>query len=170
MHNGKSGVKAIPDGMRGVIPHLIVRGAAKAIEFYKKAFGATEIMRMPGPGGDTLGHAEIRIGDAIVFMADEFPQMGGLSPLARGGTSVTLSMYVEDVDKVFAQAVAAGATARMPPTDMFWGDRYSQVTDPFGHIWALLTHKEDVAPDEMARRAQAAFANPKACGDYAEKA
>jgi uncharacterized glyoxalase superfamily protein PhnB len=144
--------------MHGIIPHLVVQGGAQAIEFYKKAFGATEIMRMPGPDGKTIGHAELKIAGSMVFLADECPVMGSRSPLALGGTPVTLSFYVPDVDAVFAQAVAAGATVRMPPADMFWGDRYGQLTDPFGHVWALCTHKEDVAPDEMARRAQAAYA------------
>ncbi len=158
MNNGKNGVQPIPDDMRGVIPHLVVRGGVQAIEFYKKAFGAQEIMRMPGPDEKTIGHAELKIGGSMVFLADECPEMGNRSPLALGGTAVTLSFYVEDVDAVFAQAVAAGATARMPPADMFWGDRYCQVADPFGHVWALCTHKEDVTPAEMGRRAQAAYA------------
>src|SRR5262249_41489940 len=134
------------------------RGGVQAIEFYKKAFGAQEVMRMPGQDGNSIGHAELKIAGSMVFLADECPVMGNRSPLGLGGTPVTLSFYVDDVDAVFAQAVAGGATPRMPPADMFWGDRYGQLTDPFGHVWALCTHKEDVAPDECARRAQAAYA------------
>jgi uncharacterized glyoxalase superfamily protein PhnB len=157
MHNGKNGVRAIPEGFHTLTPHLVVRGGVQAIEFYKKAFGAEEIMRMPMPDGKAIGHAELRIGDSIFFLADEFPQCK--SPQTLGGSPVTLSLYVEDCDQVFNRAVAAGAEVRMPPADMFWGDRYGQLTDPFGHVWALSTHKEDVPPDEMARRAKAAFAN-----------
>ncbi len=156
MHNGKNGVKSVPDGFHSVTPHLVVRGAAAAIEFYKKAFGATEVMRMTMPDGKAVGHAEIKIGDSLIMIADEFPQCQ--SPQALGGSPVTLGLYVEDCDAVFQRAVAAGAQVRMPPADMFWGDRYGQVTDPFGHIWSIATHKEDVAPEEMGRRAQAAFA------------
>ena len=161
MHNGKNGVRKIPEGFHTLTPHLVVRGGAQAIEFYKKAFGAEEVMRMAVPDGTAIGHAELRIGDSIFFLADEFPQCQ--SPQTLGGSAVTLHLYVEDCDKVFNRAVAAGAQVRMPPTDMFWGDRYGQVIDPFGHLWAMSTHKEDVAPDEMARRAQAAFANMDKC-------
>lgn len=112
---------------------------------------------MAMPDGKAIGHAELRIGDSIFFLADEFPPCQ--SPLAFGGSPVTLSLYVEDCDAVFNRAVAAGATVRMPPADMFWGDRYGQIVDPFGHVWALCTHKEDVAPEEMMHRAQECFAN-----------
>jgi PhnB protein len=157
MHNSKNGARPIPEGFHTLTPHLVVRGAATAIDFYKKAFGAQEVMRMALPDGKTIGHAEIRIGDSLVFLADEFPGCQP-SPQGLGGSPVTLNLYVEDCDAVFDRAVAAGAQVRMPPADMFWGDRYGQVVDPFGHIWALATHKEDVPPDELAQRAQAAFA------------
>ncbi len=166
MHNGKNGVRVIPEGCHTLTPHLVVRGAAAAIDYYKQAFGAEEVMRMPMPDGQTIGHAELRIGNSMIFLADEFPQCK--SPLALGGSPVTLSLYVEDCDEVFQRAVAAGATVRMPPADMFWGDRYSQIVDPFGHVWALCTHKEDIAPEEMMRRAQEAFANmAKSAGEPA---
>jgi uncharacterized glyoxalase superfamily protein PhnB len=115
-------------------------------------------------------HAELKIGDSHLFLADEFPNMGCHSPLALGGTPVTISLYVEDTDAVFNQAVAAGAQVRMPPTDMFWGDRYGQLTDPFGHVWAIATHQEDVSPEELARRAQAAFTSQEGscAGEHAQ--
>jgi uncharacterized glyoxalase superfamily protein PhnB len=153
----KNGVKPVPDGQHTVTPHLVVRGGAQAIEFYTKAFGARELMRSPGPDGKALMHAAVQIGDSRVFLCDEFPAWGVLSPLARGGTSVTINLYTEDVDRVFKQAVAAGAKVTMPLQDMFWGDRYGKITDPFGHEWALATHIEDVPPEELARRAKAAF-------------
>jgi uncharacterized glyoxalase superfamily protein PhnB len=146
-----STVKPIPDGYGTVTPHLVVRDAAKAIEFYAAAFGAEERYRMPGPGGVVM-HAELKIGDSIVMLGEEAPQMGASSPLAIGGSPVSLMMYVKDVDASFARAGKAGCTVRMPPTDMFWGDRYGQLQDPFGHHWALATHKEDVSPEEMAKR------------------
>ncbi len=150
-------VKPIPEGCNGVIPHLVVRGGARAIEFYKQAFGAEEVCRMPGPDGEALMHAELKVGGGFIFLADEFPGMSR-SPNSLGGSSVTLHLCVEDVDAVYARALAAGAESRMPPADMFWGDRYCKVTDPFGHEWGLATHIEDIAPDEMERRAAAAFA------------
>lgn len=140
--------KPIPDGFHTVTPHLVCAGAAKAIEFYKAAFGASEIDRLAGPGG-ALMHAAIRIGDSIVFLVDEMPQWGSLGPLARGGSSVTIHLYVADVDAAFAKAVTAGCTVKMPVTDMFWGDRYGQVTDPFGHSWSLATHKRDLTQAEI---------------------
>ena len=149
-------VQAVPDGYHTVTPYLIINGAAQAIEFYKQAFGAEETMRMPGPGGAIM-HAEIKIGDSFVMLSDEFPDYGALSPQGLNGSPVTLSLYVEDADATFERAVAAGATVRMPLGDQFWGDRYGQVVDPFGHIWAVATHKEDVTPEEMATRAAAAF-------------
>ena len=151
-------VKPVPAGFHTLTPHLIVRGAAQAIEFYKKAFGAEELTRMPSPDGRTVMHAELQIGDSILFLADEFPEMGARSPKALGGSPVTIHLYVADVDAVFNRAIQAGATAQMPPTDMFWGDRYGKLTDPFGHVWSVATHTEDVPPEEMAKRAQAAFA------------
>jgi uncharacterized glyoxalase superfamily protein PhnB len=159
----KNGVKPIPEGHHTVTPHLIVRGAAEAIEFYKKAFGAVELGRSPGPDGKSIIHAMIRIGNSLLFLNDEFPAMGCRSPVAMGGSAVTLTLYVEDVDKVFQQAVAAGAKVRMPLMDMFWGDRYGSVTDPFGHEWALATHIEDVSREEIEKRAKAAFAT-QPCG------
>jgi PhnB protein len=150
-------IKAIPEGHHTLTPHLVVKGASQAIEFYKKAFGAEEITRVPGPDGKSLIHAAIKIGDSRLFLVDEFPEMGSRGPHSIGGTSVTIHVYVEDVDTVFNQAVTAGAQVRMPLADMFWGDRYGLVTDPFGHSWSLATHKEDLTPDEISKRAQAAF-------------
>jgi PhnB protein len=152
-------VPPIPKGYHVITPSIVVRGAAQAIEFYKKAFGAKELSRMDGPAGKVL-HAEIKIGDSIVMLGDEFPDMGASSPQSIGGTSSSLMIYTRDVDALFSQAVAAGAQASMPVTDMFWGDRYGKVTDPFGHQWQLATHKENVTPREMARRAAAAMSAP----------
>lgn len=150
----------IPKGYHIITPSIVVRGAKEAIEFYKKAFGAKEVGgAMPSPDGKIL-HAEIRIGDSIVMLSDEFPQMGSSSPQTVGGTSSSLMIYTRDVDALFNQAVAAGATAAMPVSDMFWGDRYGIVVDPFGHRWQLATHKEDLTPKEMARRAAAAMSAP----------
>jgi PhnB protein len=145
-------VKPKPDGYHSVTPYLIVRGAARAIEFYEQAFGAVERFRMPGPGG-RVGHAEIAIGDSCVMLADEVPEMGYVGPEAAGGTPVTFLIYVEDVDNRFANALAAGATEVQPVEDKFWGDRTGQLRDPFGHLWTLATHVEDVPPDEIERRA-----------------
>ena len=150
-------VMAIPRGYHSVTPHLTVRGAAEAIEFYKRAFGARERGRMPGPDGKTIMHAELQIGDSIVFLADEFPDMGCRAPKTLGGATGTLHLYVTDVDRAFQRAVAAGAEVRMPVTDMFWGDRYAKVADPFGHEWGLATHKEDLSAREIGRRAEAFF-------------
>jgi PhnB protein len=144
-------VQPIPKGYHTVTPYLIVNGAAKAIEFYKKAFGATEIMRMPGPDGK-IGHAEIKIGDSPVMMADENPQMGHKNPKALGSTPVSIVLYVEDADKIFNQAVSAGAKAVRPMKDQFYGDRMGTLEDPFGHVWSIGTHVEDVSPEEMKRR------------------
>lgn len=151
-----SPVKAIPEGMHALTPHLICAGAAEAIEFYKQAFGAQELGRMPSPDGSgKLMHAMLRIGDSFLMLVDEFPQWGSVGPLALKGSPVTIHHYVEDVDAVFERAVAAGATPRMPVADMFWGDRYGVLTDPFGHLWAIATHVRDVSPDEaMAAMAQ----------------
>jgi PhnB protein len=145
------GVKAIPDGYYSLTPYLVIKGAAQAIEFYKKAFGAVETVRMPGPGGQIM-HAEMKIGNSMLMLSDENPERGYLSPPSRGGNSSSVMLYTEDVDKVFKQAVAAGAKADMPPADMFWGDRMGNLTDPFGHSWAIATHKEDVSPEEMGKR------------------
>ena len=147
--------KPIPDGYHTVTPYLIIKGAGDAIEFYKKAFGATELFRFPMPGGK-IGHAEIKIGDSPVMLADEFPEMGYKSPHTLGGSPVSLMIYVTDVDTVFDQAVAAGATVKEAVSDKFYGDRMGTVTDPFGHIWHVSTHKEDVSLEEMEKRAKAA--------------
>ena len=146
-----SAVKPIPDGYHTVTPHLALRDAAKAIDFYQKAFGAEELFRMPGPGGIVM-HAQVKIGDSIVMLGEENPEMGGSSPQTIGGSPVNLLLYVKDVDASFARAEKAGCKVSMPLTDMFWGDRYGKLVDPFGHHWSLATHKEDVAPEEMAKR------------------
>lgn len=154
-------VQAIPPHLRSVTPHLVVRGGAEAIQFYKKAFGARELMRSTGPDGKSVMHAEVKIGDSVVFLADEFPGSPMKSPQSVGGTTFVLNVYVKDCDALYSQAVTAGAKPLMPPADMFWGDRYSQVEDPFGHAWAIATHKEDVAPKEMEKRAAQFFASMK---------
>ena len=148
----KARVQPIPKGYHDVTPYLSVQGAADAIEFYKKALGAAEVMRMPGPEGK-LGHAEIRIGGSRVMLSDEYPEMDFLGPQTRGGTSVHLHVYVKDVDAVIERAVAAGAKLLRPVANQFYGDRTGSVQDPFGHVWHIATHVEDVPPGEMARRA-----------------
>ncbi len=140
--------KPIPEGMHSVTPHLICADAAGAIEFYKKAFGATEKSRLPGPDGKLM-HAAISIGDSTVMLAEEMPHWGSLGPKARQGTSVYIHLYVEDVDGFAARAVAAGATMSMPVADMFWGDRYGVIEDPFGHKWSVATHMRDATEEEM---------------------
>jgi uncharacterized glyoxalase superfamily protein PhnB len=154
----------IPAGQHTITPHLIIKGAAEAIEFYKKAFGAEEIscMRFPGPNGtEKIGHAALQIGDSRLFLADEFPQQGGIGP---GATSpVTLHLYVTDADASFARAVEAGAKVKMPLANMFWGDRYGQLIDPFGHHWSIAEHLEDLTPEQMRQRMGAMFAN-QSCG------
>ena len=147
-------VKPIPEGFEGATPYLIVKGAANALDFYKKAFGATEIMRIPAPGGK-VGHAEIKIGNAIIMLADEFPEMNHRSPQSLGGTPVSILVYVQDVDAFVKRAVAAGAKVVMPVETKFYGDRSGSLEDPFGHQWHFATHVEDVPPDEMAKRAEA---------------
>jgi PhnB protein len=144
-------VKPIPDGYPRVTPYLIVDGAGDAIEFYRSVLGASERMRMPGPD-DKVAHAEIAIGDSVIMLADEFPEMDARGPRAVGGTPVSLHVYVEDVDGVFDHAVRAGAKALQPVEDMFYGDRSGQFEDPFGHRWNVATHVEDVPPDEMEKR------------------
>jgi PhnB protein len=144
-------VKAIPEGYHSVTPYLIIDGAARALDFYKQAFDAKELMRMPAPN-DRIGHAEIRIGNTVIMLADEHPEMDARSPGHYGGSPVTLMVYVEDVDRQFKQAVAAGATEVRPVADQFYGDRSGTLKDPFGHSWHLSTHKEDVSPEEMTRR------------------
>ena len=150
-------VKAIPDGYHSVTPYLIISGATEAIEYYKKAFGATELMRIDAPGGK-IGHAEIKIGDSPIMLADEFPEMGYKSPTTLGGSPVSIMIYVDDVDTVFNRAVATGATVKEAVSDKFYGDRMGTLTDPFGHRWHVSTHKEDVSAEEMERRAKAAGA------------
>lgn len=148
-------VKSIPEGYHTATPYLIVKGAADAIRFYQQAFGAAELFRFPTPDGK-IGHAEIKIGDSPIMLADEFPEMGYKGPQSLGGSPVSLMIYVEDVDTVFNQAVAAGATVKEAVQDKFYGDRLGTLVDPFGHVWHVSTHKEDVSPDEMERRAKAA--------------
>src|SRR5439155_581010 len=149
-------VQSIPDGYDAATPYLIVKGAARALEFYKKAFGAKETMRLTDPSG-RVGHAEIQIGKAPIMLADEFPEMGIRSPQAFGGSAVSLLLYVEDVDARFQQAIAAGAKALRPVKDQFYGDRSGTLEDPFGHVWSLATHKEDVTPEEMNKRFEASM-------------
>jgi len=146
-------VNPIPDGMRSVTPHLICAGAANAIEFYKKAFGAVEEARMPGPDGRIM-HAMIRIGDSAVMLVDEMPEWGALGPKALKGSPVTVHLYVEDADATFQRAVKAGAKVTMPLDDTFWGDRYGKLEDPFGHHWSVATHLRDVTPEEMRKAMQ----------------
>lgn len=147
----------IPAGCHTLTPHIIVRGAAEAIDFYKKAFGARELRRMPGPDGKSIMFAEIQIGDSRLFLNDEAPHMGALSPAALKGTPVTIHMYAENPDAVFEQATKAGANVLMPLADMFWGDRYGLLADPYGHQWAIACHVRDVTPEEMAKAAAAMF-------------
>lgn len=146
-------VAPIPPGHHTVTAYLTLNDCAGAIDFYKKAFGAQEIMRMDGPPGK-IGHAEIKIGDSVIMLADEMPGAGGRAPKSLGGTTAGIFLYVNDVDSSYKQAVDAGAKADMPPADMFWGDRFGKLTDPFGHSWSMATHKEDVAPAEMRNRMQ----------------
>ncbi|WJF91869.1 VOC family protein [Paraburkholderia bonniea] len=143
-----SSVKPIPEGMHTITPYLVCGGAAQAIEFYKKAFDALELMRMAGPG-DKVMHAELKIGDSVLMLADESAECGMPGPIALKGSPVALHLYVKDADAVFAKATAAGATVKMPLTDMFWGDRYGQVQDPFGHVWSIATHVRDVSEEEI---------------------
>ena len=151
--------KPIPEGFHTVTPALVVNDAAKAIEFYKKAFGAQELVRMPSPDGKIM-HAELKIGDSIIFLSDEMPMPGSIkSPQTLGGSTAMLNVYVPNVDELFKQAIAAGGKEAMPVTDQFWGDRYGSLVDPFGHSWGLATHKEDLSPAEMGERAQQFFAS-----------
>ncbi len=143
-------VSPIPEGYSSVTPYLTLNDADAAIAFYKQAFGATEVFRMPM--GDKIGHAELRIGNAHVMLSDEWPDMDILSPKARGGATSSLMIYLDGVDAAYDRAIAAGATAERPPEDQFWGDRMGTLVDPFGHRWSLATHVEDVSPEEMGRR------------------
>ena len=158
-----SQVKPIPEGMHTVTPHLVCAGAADAIEFYKKAFNAVEGGRLPGPNGKIM-HAQIRIGDSAVMLVDEFADWGCFGPKALKGSPVTIHLYVENVDAAFERAVAAGAKAKMPVADMFWGDRYGIVEDPFGHNWSIATHMRDVSPEEMQKAMQEMAQNPPKAG------
>jgi len=146
-------VKPVPDGYHTVTPYLIVDGAAAAIAYYKKAFGAEELVRMPM--GDRVGHAELQIGDSRIMLADEFPQRDAKGPKSRGGTPVSILLYLADCDAVFSRALAAGGTVKNPMQDQFYGDRSGTLEDPFGHVWTIATHKEDLTPEEMTRRMKA---------------
>ena len=150
-------VKPIPEGYHSITPHLTVRGAARAIDFYRRAFGAEEIGRMHGPDGKTVMHAELKIGNSRLFLCDEVPEMECRGPETLGGTASGIYLYVRDVDETFRKAVEAGATVKRPLEDMFWGDRTGSVVDPFGHSWDLATHREDVPPEEMKRRGEEFF-------------
>lgn len=149
-------VKAIPDGYHSVTPYLIIKGAGAAIDFYKEAFGATELFRMEHEG--RIGHAEIKIGDSPIMIADEFPDMGHVGPKTLGGTPVGIMIYVEDVDTIYNRAISKGGVEVKPLQDQFYGDRSGTLTDPFGHQWTVATHKEDVTPEEMDKRMAAAKA------------
>ena len=157
---GAAGPRPVPAGYHTATPYLTVRGAAEAIEFYKRALGAAEMMRMPSADGARVMHAELRIGDSVIMLSDELDGGSSRSPQALGATTGHVHLYVADVDSAFDRAVAAGARVSMPLQDMFWGDRYGRVIDPFGQEWGLATHKEDLTPDEVGRRAAAAFAAP----------
>jgi PhnB protein len=150
----------IPTGFHSVTPYLVVAGAARAITFYQQAFGAAEVLRIPAPDG-RIGHAEIKIGDSHVMLSDEYPEMGARAPGTLGGSPVSLLLYVADVDQTVAQAVAAGATVQRPIEDKFYGDRSGSLVDPFGHIWHVSTHVEDLSPDELKQRAAAVMAQHK---------
>jgi uncharacterized glyoxalase superfamily protein PhnB len=153
----------VPPGFHTITPHLVVKGGAAAIDFYKRAFAAEEISRMPGPGG-ALMHAELKIGDSAIMLADEFPMPNATkAPTTLGGTGVVMHLYVPDCDAAFNRAVSAGAQVVMPPMNMFWGDRYCQISDPYGHRWSLATHVEDVKPEDMPKRMQEAMSKQN-CG------
>lgn len=158
-------VKPIPDGAHSLTPHLVCAGAADAIEFYRKAFGAVEEMRIPTPDGKLM-HASVRIGDSSLMLVDEMPEWGALGPKTLKGSPVTVHLYVTDVDAVVAQAVAAGATVTMPVADMFWGDRYGMLEDPFGHRWSVATHQRDLSVEQMQQEMAAMGTSPDApCKD-----
>ncbi len=145
-----------PDGYNSITPYLVIKGAAQAIEYYKKVFGATEVMRMGDPSG-RIGHAELKIGDSHIMLADEFPEMNYRGPVSDGSSPVSLLLYVEDVDAIVERAVAEGAKIVKPVQDQFYGDRTGFIQDPFGHLWNIATHKEDVSPQQMEERAKNAF-------------
>ena len=146
-----SAVHYIPKGYNSITPYLVIKGAAEAIEYYKKVFGATELFRMPDPSG-RIGHAELMIGDSHIMLADEFPEMNYRGPVSDGSSPVSLLLYVEDVDSIVERAIAAGAKVLKPVQDQFYGDRSGFIQDPFGHLWGVATHKEDVSPEEMEER------------------
>lgn len=150
-------VKPIPEGYHSITPYLSIKGAAQALEYYKQAFGATELFRMEHEG--KIGHAEMKIGDSPFMLADEFPEMGSVSPQTLGGSPVGIMIYVDDVDNVFKQAIDAGGVEKKPVQDQFYGDRSGTLTDPFGHVWTVATHKEDVSPEEIDKRLAAAKAH-----------
>jgi uncharacterized glyoxalase superfamily protein PhnB len=150
-------VRPIPEGYHSLSPHIVVKGGAEAIEFYKKAFGAVELRRSAMPDGKVM-HADLKIGDSHLLLVDEMPNMHCFAPKAPGASGCTLHLFVEDVDAVFNRAVSLGAKAAMPVGDQFWGDRYGKLVDPFGHEWSIATHKEDLTPDEVKKRADAMFA------------
>jgi len=150
MTMAQANAKKIPDGMHTVTPHLVCDGAGKAIDFYKKAFGAVELSRLPGPDGKLM-HGSFRIGDSVIMLADEFPTYGSFGPKALKGTPVVIHLYVEDADAFAKRAVDAGAKLTMPVSEMFWGDRYGQLEDPFGHKWSVATHVRDMNPEEMKK-------------------
>jgi len=156
-------VKPIPEGMHTLTPHIVCEGAADALAFYKKAFNAEELMRLPGPNGKIM-HAAVRIGDSVLMLMDDFPEWGTLGPKALKGTPTVLHLYVNDADAAMQQAVAAGAQVTMPAADMFWGDRYGQVVDPFGHRWSIATHKQDLTPEEIQQN-MAKMGPMEGCGD-----
>ena len=156
-------VEPIPEGYHTITPHIVVKGAAEAIEFYKKAFGAEELFRMSGPDGDSVVHTELKIGDSVIMMCEEFPDMGSKGPASIGGTPVTMHLYVADADGAFKRAVEAGATELMPLQNMFWGDLYGVVTDPFGHQWAIASRVEALTAEEIGKRAAEAFAKGPGC-------
>jgi len=144
-------VRYIPEGYNSITPYLVIKGAAEAIEYYKSVFGATEVMRMPDPSG-RIGHAELKIGNSHIMLADEFPEMNYRGPVSDGSSPVSILLYVEDVDSIVGRAVAAGAKILKPVQDQFYGDRSGFIQDPFGHLWGVATHKEDVSPQEMEER------------------
>ena len=156
-------VSPIPEGYHSVTPYLVIKNAAAAIEYYKKAFGAVELFRMPAPGSK-IRHAEIKIGDSPVMLADEYPDMGFKGPESFGGTPVSLMIYVDDVDKIYPQAIAAGGKELRPLQNQFYGDRSGTLIDPFGHVWTIGTHVEDISEEELAKRAEAAMKEHDAAG------
>ena len=156
-------VKAVPDGFNTVNVYLVVKNAVEALEFYQKAFGAEAGERMPGPDGKSTMHAEMRIGNSTIMLTDENPKWEMKSPSTLGGSPASIHLYVKDADKMFKRAVDAGCTAMMPIMDAFWGDRYGKVIDPYGYQWGIATHKENLSPEEMGRRAAEFFANMGDC-------